>query len=169
MEDNSLECVDPEPDIAANSNHHCHTKDLQKTIEQTFAAALLKLEHLVHVPSKAVDEFFGELHHLICFATAPLSSDILSSIFDERDLPVNESIINEIVKAISTDGPVQSSIQKGGPLSMAYLRKQYYKQNFSIVEPVEYCLNAKYKQFSVYPNFENLGAAFKQKGYCRSC
>lgn len=83
------ECVDPEPDIAATSNWHCHTKDLQKFIEQTFAAALLKLEHFIHVPSKAVDEFLGELHHLICFATAPLSSDILSSIFDERDLPVN--------------------------------------------------------------------------------
>lgn len=39
------------------SNSQSHTEDLQKILEQSFAA-LLKLEHLVHVPSTAIDDFF---------------------------------------------------------------------------------------------------------------
>ena len=42
--------------------------------------------------------------------------------------------------------PVQRSIHKGGPLSTAYLRKKYYKENFSVVEPAEYLLEAKNKR-----------------------
>lgn len=123
---------------------------MQKVIEQRFAAALLKLEHLVHVPSKAVDEFLGELYHLICSAPVPLCCDIVSDIFHQRDLPVDELIIRETVNAICSGNPVQRSIQKGGPLSTTYLRKQYYKENFSILEPVKYILDAKNKRSFQY-------------------
>lgn len=67
FEANSEKCVE-QSDTAIPSNTHSHTKDLQKVIEHRFATALLKLEHLAHVPTSAVDEFLGELHHLICSA-----------------------------------------------------------------------------------------------------
>ena len=54
LEANSEECVE-QSDTAIPSNTHSHTEDLQKVIEHRFAAALLKLEHLVHVPTSAVD------------------------------------------------------------------------------------------------------------------
>lgn len=41
-------------------------------------------------------------------------------------------------------------IGKGGPLSTAYLRKQYYKASFNIVEPVEFMLDAKESQSFQY-------------------
>lgn len=48
------------------------TKDLPIEIEQRFAAVLWKLEHFVHVPSTAIDEFLEELHHLISSASVTL-------------------------------------------------------------------------------------------------
>ena len=154
LETNSQECVE-QSDTAIPSNS-CHIEDSQKVIEQRFAAALLNLEHLVHVPCSAVDVFLGELYHLI---GAPVSSscDIVREIFHQRNIPVNELIIRETVNAICFGNPVQRSIQKGGPLSTAYLRQKYYKENFSVVEPVEYILEAKNKRsFQYVPILKSL-------------
>lgn len=76
-------------------------------------------------------------------ASVPLSCDIVSDIFQKRNLHVDESVIRETVATICSGNPMQRSIQKGGPLSTVHLRRQYYKENFSVVEPVEYILDAK--------------------------
>lgn len=90
-------------------------------------------------------------------APVPLSCDIVSEIFHQRNLPVDEHIIRETVNAICSGNPVQRSIQKGGPLSTAYQRKKYYKENFSVVEPVEYILDAKNKRsFQYVPILKSL-------------
>ena len=156
LETNSEECIE-QSDTAIPSNTHSHTEDLQKVIEHRFAAALLKLEHLVHVPTSAVDEFLGEIHHLIYSARVPLSCDIVRDIFHQRNLSVDELVIRETVNAVCSGNPVQRSIQKGGSLSTAYLRKQYYKDNFGVIEPVEYVLDAKYKRsFQYVPILKSL-------------
>lgn len=77
------------------------------------------------MPSTAIDEFLAELHHLICSTPVTLSCDIVSGIFTQRNFSVDELLINETVNAICSGNPVQRSIQKGGPLSTTYLRKQY--------------------------------------------
>ncbi len=52
---------------------------------------------------------------------------------------------------------MQRSIQKGGPLSTPHLHKQYYKENFSVVEPAEYILDAKNKRsFQYVPILKSL-------------
>lgn len=130
MEANSEECVE-QSDTSIRSNSH--SQDLHKVIEHRFAAALLKLEHLVHVPTSAVDKFLEELHHLICSAPVPLSCDIVSDIFHQRNLSVDELVIRETVNAICSGNPVQRSIQKGVSLSTAYLRKEYRKRNFGVI------------------------------------
>lgn len=94
--------------------------------------------------------FLGELHHLISSAPVSLSCDIVSDIFHQRNLPVDEPIIRETVDAICSGNPVQRSIQKGGPLSTAHLCWQYDKENFSVVEPIEYILDAENKRSFQY-------------------
>lgn len=54
--ENTQEFVE-QSNVVIPSNSPSQTEDLQKIIEQRFAAALLKLEHLDHVPSTAVDVF----------------------------------------------------------------------------------------------------------------
>ena len=149
LEANSEENVE-QLDTATPSSSWSDSKDLQTIIEQRFAAALLKLEHLVHVPSTAVDVFLGELHHLISSAPVPLSCEMVRDIFHQRNLSVDDLVIRKTVDSICSGSPVQRSIQKGGPLSTAYLRKLYYKENFSVVQPVEYVLDAKSKHSYQY-------------------
>ena len=154
----SEECVEQsDTDTEVPSRGHSQIENLEEAIEQGFAAALLKLEHLVHVPSKAIDVFLEELHHFISVAPVPLSSDKVSDIFRQRNIPVDELVVRELVNAICSTSPVQVSIQKGGPLSTAYLRRQYYKDTFGIVEPVEYILDARRKRsFQYVPILKSL-------------
>lgn len=147
--ENSQEFVD-QLDTVIPSHGQCDTEYLQKVIEQSFANTLLKLEHLVHVPSTAIDVFLEELYHLIRSAPVPLSCDIVTNIFNQRNLPIDKDLITETINAVFSGNPVLRSIQKGGPLSTAYLRKQYYKENFCVLEPVEYILDAEKKHSFQY-------------------
>lgn len=95
------------------------------------------------MPSTAVDDFLGELSHLVFSVSVPLLSKIVSDALHQRQYPVDEGVVREILDGICSESPVQKSLQKGGPLSTAYLRKQYYKEKFGVTEPVEYVLDAK--------------------------
>ena len=66
----------PSPESASNSSDDdigedaqpgCSAdalNDLPDVIEHSLAAALLKLEHFSNVPSRAINDFLVELHHL---------------------------------------------------------------------------------------------------------
>lgn len=52
---------------------------------------------------------------------------------------------------------ILKSIEKGGRLSTAHQCKQYYKEHFSVVEPIEYMLNAKKRHtFQYVPILKSL-------------
>ena len=143
-------------DTAVEANTSCSsgdgdvTKSLPRVIEEHFAACLLKLEHIAHVSGKTIDGFLEELHYLLSSATLPLSVNILEEVLQKHSLTTDKSVITEIATALFTSNPMLKSIEKGGSLSTTYLRKQYYKESFNIVEPVEYILNAKERRSFQY-------------------
>ncbi|XP_051800542.1 uncharacterized protein LOC127532612 [Acanthochromis polyacanthus] len=125
------ECVEEESSDTSLDQY----KALPSVIEQQLAAALLKLECLVHVPGTAIDEFLQELHYLINSASVPLSRSVVTNILQHYNLQVDDSVVKEITKAVYSSNPVPKAIEKGGPLSTSYQRKQYYKEKFCVVEP----------------------------------
>lgn len=118
-------------------------KALPNAIEQQLAAALLKLEYLVHVPGTAIDEFLQELYHLKSAASVPVSRGFITDIFSRHHLQVEDSVVEEILAAVCLSDPLQKPIGKGGPLSTTYQRKQFYREKFGVVEPVTYILDQK--------------------------
>lgn len=46
--------------------------------------------------------------------------------------------------------PLVKAIAEVDPLATAFKRKQYYKQHFKVVEPVEYVLDARAKKTYKY-------------------
>lgn len=109
-------------------------------VVQNLAAMLLKLEHLVHVPSLAIDDFLEEMHYLLNSVSVPLSVASVQQVLEKHELRVDECVIKEIADTIASN-PLHSAIGRGGSLCTTYKRKQFYKDNFSVVEPVEYCLD----------------------------
>lgn len=154
------ECVEEEASDTSLDQH----KALPSVIKQQLAAALLKLEYLVHVPGTAIDEFLQELYHLINFASVPLSRGVVADILQHHNLQVDDSVVTEITTAVCSSNPVPKAIEKGGPLSTSYQRKQYYKEKFCVVEPITYILDHKKKHtFQYVPLLESLHQILSSK------
>lgn len=121
------------------------------------ASLLLKLEINSHVPSSALDEFLEELHFIFTSAVVPISNSTAAEVFKKYDLHVDQLIIDKLIIAISTNNPLVTAIAKDGPLASAYKRKQFYKEHFKVVEPVEYVLDARSKKtFQYVPLLQSL-------------
>lgn len=142
FEDCQEDCVE---DVVPVTSLDCEGQynALQIRVEQALAAALLKLEYLVHMPGIAIDELLQELDYLLSSASFPLSQGFVSKVLERHNLKVDDSVVTEIAAAVCSSNPIHRAIEKGGPLSTSYRRKQYYKEKFSVVEPVTYILDRK--------------------------
>lgn len=131
--------------------------DLPGVVVKNLAAMLLKLEHLVHVPSLAIDDFLEELHSLLKSVSVPLSVAAVQQVFEKHNLYADESVMKEIATTISASNPLHSAIGRGGSLCTTHKRKQFYKYSFSVVEPIEYCPNEQQtKTFQYVPVLKSL-------------
>ena len=138
--------------------------DLPDVIEHSLAAALLKLEHFCNVSSKAISDFLVELNHLTDSLSKSYVEGVLVNIFQKHKLQVDRAVIEEIISSLCSASPLNKAIEKGGPLSSAYQRKQYYKAKFNIVEPVQYILDAKEnKTFQYISILESLQVLLSRK------
>jgi len=52
-------------------------------------------------------------------------------------------VVTDLVKSLCQLNPLSVAFSKEGHLGTAYKRNSYLKEHFSIVEPVEYILDAK--------------------------
>lgn len=128
-------------DACLNDDFNEVAADLPGVVVQNLGAMLLKLEHLVHVLSVAIDDFLEELHYLFNSVSVPLSVAPVQQVFEKHKLRADESVIKEIATTISASNPLHSAIGRSGSLSTTHKRKQFYKESFSVVEPIEYCLD----------------------------
>ena len=55
----------------------------------------------------------------------------MTDILKDHNLQVDDSLVTEIITAVSSSNPV--SIEKGGPLSTSYQRKQYFDKKKQIL------------------------------------
>lgn len=80
-----------------------------------------------------------------------------------NNLHVDESVIKEIAATIASN-PLHSAIGRGGSLCTAYKRKQFYKDNFTVVEPIEYCLDEQQTNtFQYVPILKSLQLLFAKQ------
>ena len=150
--DNSV--IDGDADVESDTcidAHGCFdTEDLPKVIEQKIASVLLKLEHILFVPATAIDELLQELHFLLSFSSVPITFNGLSDIFKNHCVEIDESIVKELAQEVCKSNPLTKAFAKDGPLATSFKRKKYYKEYFSVVNPVEYILDPKSKRTYQY-------------------
>ena len=139
-------------------------EDLPKTIELKFASLLLKLENYFHVPSTAIDELLTELHFLISTASVPVSKKVILDTFKNHNLCVDQLVIKELTNSLSSFNPLLKAAARNGPLGTAFKRRQYYREHFDVVDPIEYILESQTKRpFQYVPILKSLQQLLKQK------
>lgn len=94
----------------------------------------------------------------------PVSNNILSDLFNNHNLQVDQLLIKELGYALCSSNPLSKVLGRNGPLATAFKRKQYYKDHFDIVDPVQYILDAKAKRSYQYvPLLKVLNQLLNQK------
>lgn len=110
----------------------------------------MKLENIFHVPSIAIDELLCELHYLLSTVSVPVTCSSLSELFKTKNIEVDSLIVKELADILCKSNPLVKAIGKGGPLATAYKRKEYFKELFNVVEPVEFILDQKKSRIFQY-------------------
>ena len=143
--DNEECCDNSQSDVDLNT-----TKNQEDIIEQKLAALLLKLENIFHVPSVAIDELLEELQYLLSTASLCSTTDVIQDTLSSHSLHVDHTFMKELASTLCVSNPICKSIGKGCPLATSFKRKKYYKDNFKVVEPIEYILDEKGKRTLQY-------------------
>ncbi|XP_058252312.1 uncharacterized protein LOC131357377 isoform X3 [Hemibagrus wyckioides] len=116
---------------------------------------LLKLENHYHVPGSAVNELLQDLHYLLSDASCPLSHRTIDTL--QKHKIDDASVVKDLVTSLSATNPLLAAIKHGGLLASAFKRKQYYRENFKVVDPVEYVLETKgNKTFQYVPILQSI-------------
>lgn len=140
------------------------SQTLPDTIQQNLAAALFKLEHFAHVPAAKMDEFLKELHFLFSAGAVPLSVNIIEDVLRKHGSTSDRSVSTEVATALSASHPLLEAIGEGGCLSTSYLRNKFYRENFNVVEPIEYVLDGKENKSCQYvPILKSLQQLLQRK------
>lgn len=130
---------------------------LEDRIIQKFESVILKLGIWSHVPSTATDEFLEKLHFIFSSGVVPISNSTAIDVFKKHDIHVDKLVIDELTLAIFTHYPLVKAIAKDGPIASAFKCKQYYKEYFKVVEPVEYVFEARSnKSYQYVPLLKSL-------------
>lgn len=73
-------------------------------------------------------------------------------------------MIADLVKILSETHPISSALASNGPFSTSYKRREFMKEHFSVVEPIQYILNEKEcKTFQYLPILQSLSQVLNNK------
>lgn len=151
-----------EREVTSNETLVREDDDLVKVIVDKLGSLLLKLECIFNVPSRCIDDIAEELQFITCSASSPIIKNIVHTTFENHNCAVEELVITELVNSICQLNPVSAAFSEEGPLGTAYQRNKYLKERFSIVEPLEYILDAKEgRTFQYVPILQSLSQVLK--------
>lgn len=139
-------------------------KELPDLIESSIAHLMLNLESIFNIPGRCIDELVEELHFVSYSASGPILKETLQSCLKKHNCAVDDLVISEMVTELCQSNPISLALGSNGPLSSSYKRRQYFKEHFSVLEPVEYLLRAKDRRtFQYIPILKSLHAVLKKK------
>ncbi|XP_061910700.1 uncharacterized protein LOC133654400 [Entelurus aequoreus] len=160
-----IESVNTDHEFETLSCDDATELNLQISIEQKIACILLKLENIVHISKSVIDEVLSEFHYILSTASWPVTKALVSDVFQHHKIQLQESLTDELSTVLCQSNPLGVAIAKDGPLATSYKRKQYYTSHFSVLEPVEYILDAqRNRTFQYVPILQSLQQLFTHKG-----
>ncbi len=121
---------------------------MEKQLEHNLAALFLKMQTILHIPERSVQEVIKQLCD-IHYLSEPLLHHKVKMILKEYDSEIDESIVKQVSSAVSETNVMTTFCGKVGSLATTKKRASYVSKNFPLVMPVEYVVD-KDKKSVVY-------------------
>lgn len=126
------------------------SEPLPDLMVKKIGSVLLKLESLFHVSGKCIDQLVEDLLFISTEGSAEAFRCVIEQTLKKHDCVLETSVVTDLAKELCESSPLGKSLRLDGPFSSSYKRKEYYKENFKIVKPVEYVVDAKQQQSFQY-------------------
>lgn len=164
VEGDDPDCEEDAQDEFREAPKDDDSEELPNLIEKKLSHLLLKLESKFNVPQNCINELVEELHFISSSASGPILKEVLQSSFKKHNCQVDDFLISELVTNLCESNPISFALRSNGPLSTSYKRRKYFKEHFSMVEPIEYLLDAReQKSFQYIPILKSLQEILKKK------
>ncbi|XP_049450794.1 uncharacterized protein LOC125900072 [Epinephelus fuscoguttatus] len=117
-----------------------------EAIKNQLASLLLRMQTILHVSNTAIQEVIDELFDIGEFANQNVKK-IIQKVLDANNCVADASVVASLSDEIQLLNPLKF-LSRQGPLGTERKRQSFYKKNFTVIEPVEYVLNAQEKKHS---------------------
>lgn len=152
-----------EDDVQNDANHegsstnaHYEEEEESNVVAEYIASLLFKLESVHNVSVRCIDELVDDLHFIANSGRVSVKSIIVSH-FMKNNQTIDDNVVTSLVEELCNSNPLSAALSSAGPLSSSFKRRNYYKEKFQVVEPVEYILEPNEKRsFQYIPILKSL-------------
>lgn len=140
---------------------HSSTDGLAEQLQYNLAAFFLKMQTILHVSERATQEIIEHVDQLFSLSE-PLVKEAVTKILQKHNCLFTDTVVSDIVQAVSETNILHKSITCEAPLSTAKRRKSYYEDKFPLVKPVEYLIESSQHTCMYVPILSSLQVLLKK-------
>ena len=107
------------------------------------------MQTILHVSQRATQEIIEHIDQLFSLSE-PVVRESVIKILGKHSCPFTDTLVSEIVQAVSESNVLHTSVTPEGTLPTAKGRKCYYEEKFPFVKPVEYLIESSQHTY-MYP------------------
>ncbi len=119
---------------------------VHNSIQRRIASLLLHLQAVLHVSQSAIQETVDDLFNVGEFVRQ-ITMQTTENILKEHNC-TSEELTASLTEALQSANPL-TLLSREGPLGTEFKRQSFYRQIFTVIEPVEYVLNRQKSSHTV--------------------
>lgn len=109
------------------------TEGLAEQLQYNLAAFFLKMQTILHVSQRAIQEIIEHIDQLFSLSE-PVVRESVIKILKKHDCSFTDTLVSEIVQAVSENNVLHKSVTSEGSLSTVKRRKSYFEEKFPYVK-----------------------------------
>ena len=126
------------------------TEGVADQLQYNLAALFLKMQTILHVSERATQDIIEHVDVLFSLSK-PLVKEAVTKVLKKHNCPFTDTVVSDIVQAVSESNILHKSITSEAPLSTAKRRKSFHEAKFPPVKPVEYLIESSQHTYMYVP------------------
>ncbi|KAK0131464.1 hypothetical protein N1851_033866 [Merluccius polli] len=123
-------------------------EDIGEIIKYSLASLFLRMQTVLHVSKSAIQDIVDELYQ-ISLLTQTFTFRSIKPILEHHNCKCDAPLLAQVSDIVQKSNPFKI-LSREKELGTTYRRATFYKDNFTVIEPVEYVLDAARQRTFVY-------------------
>lgn len=139
---------DVEAGPSSDGEYECEGENVEETIKYSLASLFIRMQTVLRVSKAAIQDIVDELYQ-ISLSSQNLTLRSITPILELHNCNCDASLLAQVSDIVRKENPFRC-LSRGNELGTTYKRATFYKKHFTVIEPVEYVLDASRRRSFVY-------------------